>query len=135
MGFFDNVMNFGKSIIEPVVTFVSTGGNIPATVMSTAGSMNRKPRVLESSGAPMIRDIPTPLDSPLNLPTGSSGGFFSNLGQTALNVSEGIGEFARNISPLASMFGAKIPNRFTSTGPAVTISNQLPTETSSSGSY
>ena len=133
MGLFDNVMNFGKSLIEPVVTFVSTGGNIPATVMSTAGSMNRKPKVLERSETMMFPGDPGIQSGQLGFQPSNQGGFFSNLGQTALKVSEGIGEFASNISPLAGMFGAKIPSRFTSTGPAVTISNQLPSETASSG--
>lgn len=133
MGFFDQIVDLGKMVAKPIFGFV-TGG--PQGAINATASLNiakKKPTVLESSGAPML-NLSTPMDNPTNIPVRqNTGGFFSNLGQTALKVSSGIGDFARDIAPLAGMFGATIPSRFTSSGPAITINQSGPEETASSG--
>lgn len=63
----------------------------------------------------------------------SGGGFFSDLGQGIGNFGSGLGQFARDISPLTSLFGMGGNQGRANQGAATTIINQRPDETATSG--
>lgn len=63
----------------------------------------------------------------------SAGSFFGDLGQGLGQLGTGIGGFFQDISPLTSLFGGGQSLQRTNAGTALTINNQRPQETSSSG--
>ena len=66
---------------------------------------------------------------------GGNSGFFSGLGQSIGSFGSGLGQFARDISPLTSLFGLGGNSGRSNQGAATTIINQRPDETSSSGEF
>ena len=63
----------------------------------------------------------------------SSPGFFEGLGTGLGNLGTGIGDFFQAASPLTSLFGLNTPLQRSNAGTALTINNQRPQETASSG--
>lgn len=133
MGFFDQVLDFGKSIAAPVLGYFSGGPMGAVTATSNLSVAKSRPPVLERSGSQMFPGDPGIMRGEIGLANSGNTSFFGGLGQAALDVSKGIGDFAQNISPLANMFGSPVPSRFLSTGPAISIDTGRPQETSTSG--
>ena len=133
MGFFDQLVDFGKVIAAPVIGF-ATGGPAGA-VLSTANTNVARPKtqVLERSGSMLYNYDAPPMNNPVGLSNSGNPSFLSGLGSTIRNVGSEIGSFARDVAPVFSLFGNDQASRFISQGPAITISNQRPEETSTSG--
>ena len=138
MGFFDGIGNILKRA-APVVVGGLTGGPMGA-FQGFVGSeiANRKPKVLESNMAFLGDPGLNPNDFTSTIPIRSAqrqSGFFSNLGQDIGSFGSGLGQFARDISPLTSLFGLGGSSGRSNQGAATTIINQRPDETSSSGEF
>ena len=138
MGFFDAIGNFVESFAEPVLR-AATGDYIGA-VKSVGGEQPRRPAEERSEQQMANMFLPAENNPQFNQRAAISnmnqgGSFFSNIGQGIGNFGTGLGQFARDISPLTSLFGLGGSSGRANEGTATTIINQRPDESSTSGEF
>ena len=138
MGLFSGITDVLKRAVPIVLGGVTAGpmGAFQGFVGSEIA--NRKPKVLENNMIYTQEGSSARQFQGSNMGIGqqsSGGGFFSDLGQGIGNFGSGLGQFARDISPLTSLFGLGGNQGRSNQGAATTIINQRPDETSSSGEF
>tara|TARA_R110000751_G_scaffold167603_1_gene273517 strand:- start:237 stop:1115 length:879 start_codon:yes stop_codon:yes gene_type:complete len=136
MGLFDGISDLLQRAAAPILGGI-TGGPMGAFQGFVGQEIaNRKPKVLESNMIytqdPGMSQMNQQQTSPI-AGGGGIGSFFSDVGQGIGSFGSGLGQFARDISPLTSLFGVGNQMGRSNQGQASTIITQRPDETSSSG--
>ena len=136
MAFFGDLGKaFGLGSTSDVLKFaanagatVTTGGLIP---IQSSPFERSEPQMISNPFEAERRNLQM---NSMSQSSGSGvGDFFSGLGQSIGNFGSGVGQFARDISPLTSLFTGGNSFQRTNAGTAQTIINQRPDETSTSG--